>query len=778
MPNLRSRRQSRRLSDFADAADDHSDQGQGSFTASMVASLMESAQRSQADAFERLLDRVLERQPTPAPCATGNFSKRPPHKIYRQIDKMRQGMEKTDVFVARARALLTKLPHGDLSEKVQLDMVYGLLDHRIRKRIRREDVTTFSQLLKLARTIEEEFDPPETPAAAFDGRLGRAAAAPATPLQPPPRRANVTYNTPPSFPRMSTSTPMTRRASVVPGDPSDAVRRSNASYAPRPAPPTELPTPCVPKSRFCGYCKIYGHVRENCSRLINKSVGNENSANVVPQINCYGCGRPGVVSVPNFDQVNVPNFDPVCDQVSVPNFDQVNVANFDPVSDHVISAVYARYAYATPTPRPILTIEICGYTGTGFIDSAAKCCVAGSKLYSLLKGLNHPFTRRRVNVKLADGDSGPRNVLVARVEVHVSFDRVVITEFVIFPDAQDNDTLLGVNFLAAAGMVVDFETQTWHFSGCNRTYPLEYEADQEPSTAVVASSILLRDEEGAMLTSEDRQRLADLTTGMTPSYMTFAREMRTPFDVQHDLRTILENDNFVPQVTPYLRKFVSSLREIHERVEKKQDARKDYADQSRRPSPGYEEGDLVLLTTHALSNASKGLTRKFMPQRDGPYFIKSVVSPTTYDVVDAQGQVLGRFHSSDLTPFVSRTGQEQRPVQPRRLRGRPRVRQETHDTPPSHHADAESYDPSIHTAGDGPPNTDTTHSANSQSGRPCELEEEGVARGNSSSARNGNSGATANGNAAPACPQPSANERPFRPSRSVRRPERLNDFEL
>ncbi|KAI5637631.1 hypothetical protein NE865_09614 [Phthorimaea operculella] len=197
----------------------------------MVASLMESAQRSQADAFERLLDRVLERQPTPAPCATGNFSK------------------------CSAR----------FAEKVQLDMVYGLLDHRIRKRIRREDVTTFSQLLKLARTIEEEFDPPETPAAAFDGRLGRAAAAPATPLQPPPRRADVTYNTPPSFPRMSTSTPMTRRASVVPGDPADAMRRSNASYAPRPAPPTEPPTPSVPKSRFCGYCKIYGHVRENCS---------------------------------------------------------------------------------------------------------------------------------------------------------------------------------------------------------------------------------------------------------------------------------------------------------------------------------------------------------------------------------------------------------------------------------------------------------------------------------------------------------------------------------
>ncbi|XP_060810231.1 uncharacterized protein LOC132904321 [Amyelois transitella] len=65
--------------------------------------------------------------------------------------------------------------------------------------------------------------------------------------------------------------------------------------------------------------------------------------------------------------------------------------------------------------------------------------------------------------------------------------------------------------------------------------------------------------------------------------------------------------------------------DIRDRVEKHQDQKKDHGDSSRRPSPVFKVGDQVLLTMRALSNATKGLTRKFMPQRDGSYTINKGV---------------------------------------------------------------------------------------------------------------------------------------------------------
>jgi hypothetical protein len=61
------------------------------------------------------------------------------------------------VFVCKARAILSHLPAGTLSEEIQLDMVYGLLNVRIRERIPRDKVTSFTELLDMARGVEETF---------------------------------------------------------------------------------------------------------------------------------------------------------------------------------------------------------------------------------------------------------------------------------------------------------------------------------------------------------------------------------------------------------------------------------------------------------------------------------------------------------------------------------------------------------------------------------------------------------------------------------------------
>ncbi|KAK4883404.1 hypothetical protein RN001_006723 [Aquatica leii] len=93
-----------------------------------------------------------------APLMTFSHQK-PLHKIHRELFLTEHDVSATtDVFVCRARALLSKLPPDLLSEPTQLDMVYGLLHRRIREKVSSDKVVTFSELLKECRLVEESFE--------------------------------------------------------------------------------------------------------------------------------------------------------------------------------------------------------------------------------------------------------------------------------------------------------------------------------------------------------------------------------------------------------------------------------------------------------------------------------------------------------------------------------------------------------------------------------------------------------------------------------------------
>ncbi|KAM3958047.1 uncharacterized protein ACR2FA_007943 [Aphomia sociella] len=160
------------------------------------------------------------------------------------------------------------------------------------------------------------------------------------------------------------------------------------------------------------------------------------------------------------------------------------------------------------------------------------------------------------------------------------------------------------------------------------------------------------------------------STGYSPAYLTFGRELRALADVVTDMRAIIENDNVVTNITPYLRKMSTVLVNARDKHERAQAVQKQYADEGRRPVPDYAVGDLVLLKTQGPNDTSRGQTPKFIPRRDGPYRIGKMTSPTTYDLERvSSGELLGRYHVSQLTPFV---GDVQPPVNEKRKRGRPR----------------------------------------------------------------------------------------------------------
>ncbi|XP_044766226.1 uncharacterized protein LOC123322348 [Coccinella septempunctata] len=84
---------------------------------------------------------------------------KPPHRVYRELFAQEQDSETpTDIFICKMRSILAQFPSGTLNETVQLDMVYGLLNRRIREKLPRDQVKTFNELLQNSRLIEETFE--------------------------------------------------------------------------------------------------------------------------------------------------------------------------------------------------------------------------------------------------------------------------------------------------------------------------------------------------------------------------------------------------------------------------------------------------------------------------------------------------------------------------------------------------------------------------------------------------------------------------------------------
>ncbi|GFX66255.1 gag-Pol polyprotein [Trichonephila clavipes] len=137
-----------------------------------------------------------------------------------------------------------------------------------------------------------------------------------------------------------------------------------------------------------------------------------------------------------------------------------------------------------------------------------------------------------------------------------------------------------------------------------------------------------------------------------------------------DFKSVVHNDNFVAEITPYLKRFATITEDIRERIETKQDQRKKQYDKNRRPVY-YSPGDKVWVTLHPISSAKNKKTSKFMPKRDGPYLILTQKSPTSYVIASLvnPSEPIATYHTSALTPVKDINTS---PVAPLRKRGRPR----------------------------------------------------------------------------------------------------------
>ncbi|XP_045541902.1 activity-regulated cytoskeleton associated protein 1-like [Papilio machaon] len=188
----------------------------------------------------------------------------PPHRVYLEIFASPQVEENTDKFVARVRALMAKLPRDDISEKVQLDMVYGLLHNRIRTRLRREEFTSFNSLLSHARNIEDSLEETQPRPSTSGVRSTRAQPASSAGRHEPcvtrasaPARARYPNSAATVVPASATAGPVVARPAVA--TPTSAVPGS-----------TEQSVTIKKQRPVCSYCKRFGHTKEQCRKLISR----------------------------------------------------------------------------------------------------------------------------------------------------------------------------------------------------------------------------------------------------------------------------------------------------------------------------------------------------------------------------------------------------------------------------------------------------------------------------------------------------------------------------
>ncbi|GFV60834.1 retrovirus-related Pol polyprotein from transposon 297 [Trichonephila clavipes] len=157
-------------------------------------------------------------------------------------------------------------------------------------------------------------------------------------------------------------------------------------------------------------------------------------------IKCYGCGTPGVIK----------SKCPKCTRAN-----EMETAVNCMTLFNLNSNLY---------PTSMIVLKIFGEKVAVCADTGASHTIAGEKMFKFLQEHDVTFTNKRISFMMADGIRQIIMALSTVVDLYIE-GKVIPTEFIVLLDAKGNKTLLGLDFLNAAGIVLDVQGGKWHFSG-------------------------------------------------------------------------------------------------------------------------------------------------------------------------------------------------------------------------------------------------------------------------------------------------------------------------
>ncbi|GFS88072.1 transposon Tf2-6 polyprotein [Trichonephila clavipes] len=195
----------------------------------------------------------------------------------------------------------------------------------------------------------------------------------------------------------------------------------------------------------------------------------------------------------------------------------------------------------------VLRISINEVSGTAFADSGASHSIAGETLYTILLQQGAAFEKTVISLSFADGIVTQKEVL-RTFQTVIQEGRKFKTPFIILPDAKNNSTLLGVDFLENAGIVLNFRKNCWTFWDDFRksfNFATPYQSTSVNVRPVAINNYQLREDEGQELLGSQRAEL-DCLLGNLHSIFEVGGEA-TPF-IEHSINT--ENNPPI-SVPPY-----------------------------------------------------------------------------------------------------------------------------------------------------------------------------------------------------------------------------------
>ncbi|KAL0869439.1 hypothetical protein ABMA27_007673 [Loxostege sticticalis] len=187
----------------------------------------------------------------------------------------------------------------------------------------------------------------------------------------------------------------------------------------------------------CTYCGKRGHLQKECRKFKADSIKApaENTENT---IKCYGCGAPGVYR----------STCSTCKNKETPP---------KPVSFYAVHSTLQ-----TSTKIPTIEVSIKGEKGYAHIDTAARTSIASRQLYNTLIRHGTNFIQRPADITLADGTTKTTNLLTTTIDIVIG-GRILPITLAVIPEASENRTLLGIDFLETSGIVLNLPQRTWHF---------------------------------------------------------------------------------------------------------------------------------------------------------------------------------------------------------------------------------------------------------------------------------------------------------------------------
>ncbi|GFS97547.1 uncharacterized protein NPIL_46891 [Nephila pilipes] len=184
-------------------------------------------------------------------------------------------------------------------------------------------------------------------------------------------------------------------------------------------------------------------------------------------IQCYGCGTPGVIKAKCL----------TCKRANetVTAVNCMTLFNLNSNSD----------------PSSLIALRIFGEKIAVCADTGASHTIAGEKLFKFLQEHDIIFENKIISFMMADGIRQTITALSAVVILYIE-GKVIRTEFLVLPEAKGNKTLLGKDFLNAAGIVLDVQGGKWYFSKNPRK---QFEFFKKPLEDIAISAFKLREGE-------------------------------------------------------------------------------------------------------------------------------------------------------------------------------------------------------------------------------------------------------------------------------------------